>query len=209
MDLLWLSSVILGLSVAIPVGPITIEMIRQGLKKGFFHGWSVGLGGMTVDVLLMVVLYCGASALMTTPLIQQAMWIVGAAFLFYVGYVSIKEASVIRVGEEGAAPKTRLSSYVNGVLVAVSPGNIVFWLSVFGTLLADKLGGSEQDRFLTMAIGVICGIAIHDIALMLLVTYARRLIDGKWMKRISVCAGLALMYFGGVFVWRFVQSLQL
>ncbi|MDR9852174.1 LysE family transporter [Paenibacillus sp. VCA1] len=207
MELLWLSSIILGLSVAIPVGPITVEMIRQGLKRGFLHGWSVGLGGMTVDVLLMALLYFGASAFMMTPVIQQAMWIVGAAFLFYVGIVSIKEASAIHAVEEGAVPKTWLSSYANGFMVAVSPGNIVFWLSVFGTLLADKLGGPEKNRFLVMAAGVICGILIHDIVLMLLVTYMRKLMNGRWMKRISVCAGLALIYFGGMFVWRFVQSL--
>ncbi|HWO53843.1 MAG TPA: LysE family transporter [Paenibacillus cookii] len=210
MELLWWSSVMLGLSVAIPVGPITIEMIRQGLKKGFFHGWSVGLGGMTVDVLLMILLYCGASAFLTAPVIQQAMWIVGAVFLFVVGYGSIKEASAFHAGREGASPdKTWLSSYGNGFMVAVSPGNIVFWLSVFGTLLADRLGSTGQAHFWTMAAGVICGIAIHDVVLMLLVTHARRLIDGKWMKRVSIGAGLALMYFGGMFVWRFVQSLQL
>lgn len=90
---------------------------------------------------------------------------------------------------EGAAPdKTWLSSYGNGFMVAVSPGNIVFWLSVFGTLLADRLGSTGQAHFWTMAAGVICGIAIHDVVLMLLVTHARRLIDGKWMKRVSIGA---------------------
>lgn len=205
--LLFLSSVILGLSVAIPIGPISVEMIRQGLKRGFFHGWIVGLGGMTVDVIMMVLLYFGASAIMMTPVIQQTMWISGAIFLFYVGYGSIKEASGIHAGEDGYEKKTWLSSYKNGFLVAVSPGNVIFWLSVFGTLLADKLGNPDKHHFAMMAFGVICGILIHDIALMLLVTYARKLLNGQWIKRVSVCAGLALMGFGGMFVWKFIHSL--
>jgi threonine/homoserine/homoserine lactone efflux protein len=151
--------------------------------------------------------YFGASAIMTTPIIQQVMWIVGAIFLFYVGYCSIKEASVIQAGEDGYEKKTWFSSYINGFMVAVSPGNIVFWLSVFGTILADKLGNPDKHHFVIMAVGVICGILVHDIVLMLLVTYARRLLDGQWIKRISVCASLVLIYFGGMFIWRFVQSL--
>lgn len=35
-----------------PVGAITVEMTKLGLKNGFMHGWVVGLGGMTIDFVL-------------------------------------------------------------------------------------------------------------------------------------------------------------
>lgn len=41
---LFLTYVLLGFSIALPVGTITIEMTKQGLKNGFMHGWIVGLG---------------------------------------------------------------------------------------------------------------------------------------------------------------------
>ncbi|MFK4371679.1 hypothetical protein ABH898_002542 [Paenibacillus sp. RC82] len=41
--------VLLGFSIALPVGTITVEMTKQGLKNGFMHGWIVGLGGMKVN----------------------------------------------------------------------------------------------------------------------------------------------------------------
>ncbi|MEG0473866.1 MAG: lysine transporter LysE, partial [Solibacillus sp.] len=48
MDI-YLKFVLVGLSIALPVGAITVEMTKQGLKNGFFHGWAVGIGGMTID----------------------------------------------------------------------------------------------------------------------------------------------------------------
>ncbi|OQO98502.1 lysine transporter LysE, partial [Geobacillus sp. 44C] len=49
----FLSSILLGLSLSIPIGPINIEMIKRGIKFGFFHSWVVGLGGMSADLVLM------------------------------------------------------------------------------------------------------------------------------------------------------------
>lgn len=42
---LFITYVLLGFSIALPVGTITVEMTKQGLKNGFMHGWVVGLGG--------------------------------------------------------------------------------------------------------------------------------------------------------------------
>lgn len=42
---LFITYVLLGFSISLPVGTITVEMTKQGLKNGFMHGWIVGLGG--------------------------------------------------------------------------------------------------------------------------------------------------------------------
>ncbi len=46
-----------------PVGAITVEMTKQGLKNGFMHGWAVGLGGMTIDIVLVFALYMGLASI--------------------------------------------------------------------------------------------------------------------------------------------------
>ena len=126
---LYFTYVVLGLSIALPVGTVTIEMTKQGLKNGFMHGWVVGLGGMTIDLLLIVALYFGLASVLAQPIIQSTMWLIGALFLLYVGIDSIKHASddITLAGE--AKTKSLGSSYRNGLIVAVSPGNLVFWVS--------------------------------------------------------------------------------
>ena len=79
---LYFAYVMIGLAIAMPVGAITIEMIKQGLKNGFFHGWAVGIGGMTIDLTLIAALYLGLAKFLSLPYIQMPLWIIGAIFLF-------------------------------------------------------------------------------------------------------------------------------
>ena len=44
------------------------------------HGWAVGLGGMTIDFVLVFALYMGLASILAMPIIQIPMWIIGAGF---------------------------------------------------------------------------------------------------------------------------------
>lgn len=89
---LYFAYVMVGLAIAMPVGAITVEMTKQGLKNGFMHGWAVGLGGMTIDLALIFALYLGVAKFLALPYIQLPLWIVGAIFLFILAFDSIKNA---------------------------------------------------------------------------------------------------------------------
>lgn len=210
MDLfaLFLTNVLLGLAIALPVGTITIEMTKQGLKNGFMHGWAVGLGGMTVDVLLIALLYFGLASYLSLPILQVAMWLIGAIFLLYIGYDSIKNADhdIAAVGEKNT--KSFISSYLNGLLVAISPGNLVFWIGVFGTVLVGSFDTSNTLSFLIVAAGILTGILLHDIGLMGIVTVTRRALNKTHIKWVSVGAGVALIGFSIYFLYEFWQGVQ-
>ena len=205
--MLLFSSILLGLSIALPIGTISIEMIKEGLKNGFLHGWSVGLGGMLVDIDLIILLFVGLAPILTNPIIQLPMWIVGAIFLFYLGVNSIKNADhdITAAGEKST--KSLKSSFKNGLLVAISPANIVFWLSVFGTILSDSFDSSNAMSFLIVSVGIIIGILIHDIGLMTIVTGARKVLKPTYIRWASVFAGIMLIGFGCYFLYNFIQNI--
>ncbi|WP_102028744.1 LysE family translocator [Salirhabdus sp. Marseille-P4669] len=207
MDL-FLTYVLVGLSVAMPVGAITVEMSKQGLKNGFIHGWAVGLGGMTIDLILIVVLYFGLASILQIPYIQVPMWLIGAVFLFLIGYESVKNADkdITLTGEK--PNKSFTSSYRNGFLVAISPGNIVFWLSVFGTVLSNTYDTSEPVMFLIIAAGVLTGILLHDIGLLTILAYTRKIMSRTMIKSFSIFAGLVLIGFAGYFIYEFIVGMN-
>lgn len=196
--------VLAGLAIAMPVGAITVEMSKQGLKNGFMHGWAVGLGGMTIDLVLIVALYLGLASILQIPYIQVPMWLIGAVFLLLIGYDSIKNADkdITMKGEKPV--KSILSSYRNGFFVAISPGNIVFWLSVFGTVLTNSYDTSEPTQFLIIAAGVLTGILIHDIGLLTLISYTRKMMNRSMIKGFSIVAGILLIGFSFYFVYEFL-----
>lgn len=200
---LFFTYVMAGFAVAMPVGAITVEMTKQGLKNGFVHGWAVGLGGMTIDFVLILALYFGLASILQLPFIQIPLWLIGAVFLFLIAYDSIKNAdSDITVAGEKPT-KSFGSSYRNGFLVAISPGNIVFWLSVFGAVLSSSYNSVESTGFLMIASGVLTGILLHDIGLLTIVATTRKVMSRSMIKGFSIFAGLILIGLSGYFVYRF------
>jgi threonine/homoserine/homoserine lactone efflux protein len=204
---LFFTYVLAGLAVAMPVGAITVEMTKQGLKNGFMHGWVVGLGGMTIDFFLILALYFGLASLLQFPFIQIPMWLIGAVFLFLIAYDSIKNADsdITLAGEKPT--KSLRSSYLNGLFVAVSPGNIVFWISVFGAVLSNSYNTANPDSFLIIAAGVLTGILLHDIGLLTIVATTRKVMNRSMIKGFSIIAGLVLIVFSGYFVYKFFTAI--
>lgn len=205
---LYVAYVMVGLAIAMPVGAITVEMTKQGLKNGFVHGWAVGLGGMTVDVTLIIALYMGLASILAMPVIQMPMWLIGAGFLLFLGYDSIKNADhgITLSGEK--VTKSFLSSYRNGLLVAVSPGNLVFWVNVFGVVLAKSYDQGEPTNFLIVAAGVLSGILLHDIGLLMIVSVTRKAMNRTMIKRLTIAAGVLLIGFAGYFIYEFIQAIK-
>ncbi|MEA0554721.1 LysE family transporter [Lysinibacillus irui] len=206
---LYVAYVLVGLAIAMPVGAITVEMTKQGLKNGFIHGWAVGLGGMTIDIVLVFALYMGLASILAMPMVQLPMWIIGAGFLFLLGYDSIKNADhdITLVGEK--VTKSFFASYFNGLLVAISPGNLVFWVNVFGVVLAKSYGQGEQTSFLIIAAGVLSGILLHDIGLLTIVSVTRKAMNRKMIKTFTIVAGFLLIGFAGYFIYEFIQAIKI
>lgn len=190
-----------GFTIALPVGAMTVEMTKQGLKNGFIHGWAVGLGGMTLDAGLIIALYFGLASVLAMPFVQLPLWLIGAAFLGYLAYDSIKNADqdITLAGEK--ATKSFWSTYKNGLLVAVSPGNLVFWVTVFGAVLAKSY---SVDQFGVAGLGILSGILLHDVGLLLIVSLSRKAMSRKMIRNVSVVAGILLVGFALYFVYEFI-----
>lgn len=201
----YISYLIVGFTIALPVGAMTVEMTKQGLKNGFIHGWAVGLGGMTIDAVLIIALYFGLASFLALPFVQLPLWIVGAAFLFYLAYDSIKNADqgVSLVGEKPNQSFWR--TYKNGILVAVSPGNLVFWVSVFGAVLAKSYSVHE---FGFAGLGILTGIVLHDVGLLAIVSISRRAMSRKVIRKVSIVAGILLIGFALYFLYEFVLGIR-
>ncbi|CAM2990745.1 LysE family transporter [Paenibacillus taichungensis] len=203
----YLKYFLIGLAIAMPVGAITVEMTKQGLKNGFIHGWAVGLGGMTIDVTLILAMYFGFASVLALPYVQIPLWLVGAGFLAYLGYDSIKNADKDITPADEKTQKSFFSTYRNGLLVAVSPGNLIFWVSVFGAVLSDSYSSSHSGSFAIAACGVMSGILIHDLGLLSVVSVTRRVMSRSMIRWVSVIAGILLFGFSLYFLYEFIMGI--
>ncbi len=83
---LFLQGLIIGFSIAAPVGPIGILCIRRTLAEGRASGFFSGMGAATADAFYGCVAGFGLTVI-SAFLIEQRFWlqVVGGIFLCYLG----------------------------------------------------------------------------------------------------------------------------
>jgi threonine/homoserine/homoserine lactone efflux protein len=195
-----IEGIILGLSVAAPVGPTNIEMIRRGLKRGF---WSCVLFAAGVDIALIAYLtaiFAGLSFLTEVELFNTILSIFGVVVLFYLGYASIKDffnrhdLDIDAEGREG-------NHLVSGILLTITnPAVLLFWSGILGANLATR--DLSLASSLSVSGGILIGVTIWFLFLSAMIHGGRRYITPKVFGYISLVAGLVLIGFGLSFGYR-------
>lgn len=123
---------ILGVSLAAPVGPVNIEMIKRGISGGFLPSWLVGLGAMTADLIFLVVIFFGLSHFIEQKFVQMIIIIIGGSLLVYLSITTLLAVFRGNVLQQLHTRTTAGSSYWTGFAIAIfNPLNFVFFGSAF------------------------------------------------------------------------------
>jgi threonine/homoserine/homoserine lactone efflux protein len=85
-----ISGIIIGFSIAAPVGPIGVLCIRRTLAEGRLHGLVSGLGAATADAVYGCIAAFGLTFI-SDVLVQQQLWLrlIGGTFLLFLGVRTI------------------------------------------------------------------------------------------------------------------------
>ena len=54
------SGVVLGLSIAAPLGPVNLALIQRGLSEGFRGAFLLGVGSTAADLIYILLAHAGA-----------------------------------------------------------------------------------------------------------------------------------------------------
>jgi threonine/homoserine/homoserine lactone efflux protein len=187
--------------MAAPVGPVNIEVIKRGLQHGFFPAFLTSLGAVSADTTYLLIVYIGLAHFISIPLVKISIWCFGAIVLLWLGYHSINQRC------EPAKPMRRGNSFVTGYLITISnPMTIVWWLGVFGSLLASRVGDSIMA--LITSLTIVIGIVLWFFMLSLLLHWGSQFVNETTMKWISVIGGVVLIGFGLYFGYNAVFLLN-
>lgn len=151
--------IILGFSIAAPVGPIGVLCIRRTLAEGKLSGLLSGLGAATADAIYGAIAGLGLTAI-TRLLVEQQTWLqlVGGLFLCYLG---IKTLLAKPLAVEAEKPSTSLpGAYVSTFLLTLSnPLTILSFTAVFAGL---GVGQTQQagSSPIQLVAGVFAGSAL-------------------------------------------------
>ncbi|OMD44169.1 LysE family translocator [Paenibacillus odorifer] len=139
----WIAKgILLGLSIAAPLGPISILCIKKTLNSGFKTGLCCGLGAATADSVYGSIAGFGLSSL-TAHLVDHktVLQALGGLFICYLGINSLLVPPRKRTVESDTKTNSVKSYVVTLLLTLSNPMTIIFFLGVFsasGVLLSHS-----------------------------------------------------------------------
>ena len=196
-----LQGLVLGFSIAAPVGPIGVLCIRRSMARGFRSGLVSGLGAASADAIYGAIAAAGLT-LVADFLVSQKIWLglLGGAFLFYLGVKTFlsappEEKTNQEIGGAGG-------DYISTLLLTLSnPVTIFSFAAIFSGMSAQSLPVYRFSAFL-LVLGVFCGSALWWLTLSASVSLLRsRMTPGMlhWVNRV---AGAVIGGFGVVLWYR-------
>lgn len=151
-----LNGLIIGLSIAAPVGPIGILCIRRTLTQGKWAGFVSGLGAATADASYGALAALGISFVVNMLVsLQDWLKVIGGVFLIYLGFKTF--FSTANGSSEPRSSKDLAGNFISTFLLTITnPMTILFFTAIFSSLNLDKLT-TQSDSPLFLIIGVFIG----------------------------------------------------
>ncbi len=186
---------IIGFTIAAPVGPIGVLCIRRTLSEGRLSGFISGLGAASADAVYGCVAGLGLTFI-SGALIEQQAWLrlIGGLFLCYLG-----ARTVLAKPEHSAALPQKnglCSAYATTfVLTLANPMTILSFAAIFAGLgIAGSVEGYGSAGALVL--GVFMGSAIWWSILSAGVGLLRERLDLRGLKWVNWVSGAIIVGFG-------------
>jgi len=192
---------VIGFSIAAPVGPIGVLCIRRTLADGRVTGLAVGLGAAAADAVYGAVAGFGLTAVSALLVRQQGILrIVGGLFLCYLGMRTFFARPAEQAAGAGGAGLLGAFTATFGLTLA-NPATILSFVAVFAGL---GIAGAGSWREATVLVaGVFLGSAAWWLILSGVVAALRSRLDLRALRWANRVSGLVLFAFGGAaLAWR-------
>lgn len=198
-----LQNILLGLSLASPIGPVNLEIIKRGLNSSFKQAFLTGLGAMSADLTYLTLIFFGLVSFLKIPCIKIFFTLAGSFVLMYLGLTSVRNFLRGKIPGEDSKQLFLKNAYVAGYVVTLScPITFVWWTGVFGALLASQTDTPTNFSAYLSCLTILLGCLIWVIFLSTALHWGRRIINEKFIRFVSLAAGICLTGFGIFFLYR-------
>lgn len=199
---IFIQGLIIGFSIAAPVGPIGILCIRRTLAEGRRSGFVSGLGAATADAVYGCIAGFGLTFI-ATFLIEQSQWLrlIGGGFLLYLG---------IRTFLSRPLPVDNSSSSLDGnvnlpgnylstfFLTLTNPLTILSFAAIFAGLGVGSTSSGDYASAVILVAGVFLGSGSWWFLLSGIVGLVRQRFNPNYLVWVNRISGLIIIIFGVV-----------
>ena len=199
---LFLSSLLIGLSIAAPVGPIGLLTIQRSLEHGSRAGLATGLGAAAADAVYGAVGAYGVSWLVhALEAARVPLALFGGGFLLWMAWQLVR-APVAERAASTAPARNGWQYFASTFLLTLSnPATIFSFVAIFGSMGGRAGIGSPA----LMVFGVLVGSALWWLMLSSAVGRMRERFDATWRRRVNLLSAAVL---GAFALWQLASLLH-
>lgn len=194
-----LRGLLIGLSVAATIGPMSVLCIQRTLLRGFRYGLVSGMGIATADALYGSIAGFGLTVI-ASFLVSQQIWvrIVGGLFLLYLGVKTLLSKPAERAAAEAKVVPitTFVGAYISTLLLTLTnPLTILSFAAIFAGIGVGGQASSPLTALLVVC-GVFLGSALWWCVLTGAISWLRDKFTAQWFLWINRASGVIIILFG-------------
>lgn len=193
-----LQGILLGLTLAILLGPIFVTITQLSLEKGARAGMVASSGVWVSDFIIITLCFLFVQKINT--LVHDDMftyWIglLGGFILIVFGLGAFLKESTIEFNQSKHTTNDYIGFWTRGFLVnTVNPFTFIFWIGVISTyVIKEKISNTEAIIFFLSIMSVIM---ISDTAKVFLAKMIRTKLKQQHFNIFTKIAGIGLIIFG-------------
>ncbi len=223
----WLFLFVLGLSLALPLGPVNIEIIKQALfekdhKIGFLLAFTTGLGAMSGDFIIAFSVLTLGSQLLTGIINDYAVKTILFGFnVCLLGYLGIStfRKSFDTNNQTNLEDDLNLSGTVlsriykrlaTGLAIVVSsPWSYLWWASFGSYIIFGDFNSFELTSRLVIILCFLSGIFAWVLSFPSLLTLSKRFANDTFLNIITKLSSLILLIYAGNFLLDTITYMRL
>lgn len=186
---------VLGFSIAAPVGPIGVLCIQRTLSRGRLPGFVSGLGAASADAVYGSIAGFGITALASFLLeYRTGVRLGGGLFLVYLGIQSFRAEPASPSASPANAQGLARDYGSTFLLTMTNPVTILAFVSIFAGL-GVGVSGDYREAILLVG-GVFAGSALWWVLLATAVNHFRTRLPHSLTHRVNQLAGSIVVGFG-------------
>lgn len=201
----FLEGFLIGVSTILLLGPVFFTLLQIVLDYGKKAGFSVALGIITSDSVIIALFYIGAEAYFKDPLVQLWLAGIGSIVLFLLGFKYILKPYVVQQTKEHPTLLSISGYFIKGFLVNfVNPFVFFVWVSILTYANTSFVSTPEIGWYI---FAVLLGIFATDTLKILLAGKLQTMLNPLFLKRLFKGIGIVLIVFGLRLVYFVVEHL--
>ncbi|PCD01095.1 LysE family translocator [Halopseudomonas pelagia] len=191
---------LLSMSLCLDIGVANVAMITLAMRRGYFQGFSLGVGTCVGDLIYAIMALLGMAALLQYESVRWALWVGGSIVLVYFTFKMLRSAMVenhaLAISGTGQA-SSYFQDFSKGIFLAMSSPTAILWFAAVGGAIISSSGDKGLENAVLFLSGFFAAGVLFAGCLCYVASHGGKVLGEKLLKYSYFVSSAIFAYFAG------------